>query len=83
MSIISWNIGLTNTWLRKYCMGLDLNLENSIINISKKLLEIDTDYIFLQEINYGFDKINEKIKHIYPYKSYLKKWGLLYFQNQN
>lgn len=79
MNILSWNLGLTSYWLRYYCMGLTYNIEQSITDICQKLLKFNSDFIFLQEVNYGFETINNKIKHIYPYYYYIESIGIVIF----
>ena len=70
MNLISWNIGLTNEWIRFYFMGLNNPITYSIYKISKQLLDYDKkediDFILLQEFYSNHGLFNKNIIHKFP-----------------
>lgn len=79
MNIISWNIGLTCEYFRHIFMGIKDNITASVDKISKQLLKFNGDVYLLQEVGYGFDNLNKKINHKFPYNIYIEELGLAVF----
>ena len=79
MNIISWNIGLTCEYFRHIFMGIKDNITTSIEKISKKILEFNGDIYLLQEVGYGFNNLNRKVNHKFPFNIYIEELGLAVF----
>ena len=60
-------------------MGISDNIITSIDKISKKILEFNGDIYLLQEVGYGFNHLNRKVNHKFPYNIYIEELGLAVF----
>ena len=87
MKILSWNLGLTNNFLRYYTMGITNCKSVSIYFITKFILntenkndkEKDFDILFFQEIYDNFDEIKSNLEHKYPYFTHINNIGISIF----
>ena len=87
MKILSWNLGLTNVFVRYYTMGIKICKPLSIYFITKFILgtnsnydeEKDYDILFLQEIYDGFDDVKRNLEHKYPYHTHINNIGISIF----
>jgi exonuclease III len=87
MKILSWNLGLTNYYMRYYTMGITNCKPLSIYFITKFILgtnsnydeENDYDILFFQEIYDSFDAIKQNLEHKYPHYIHINNIGISIF----